>query len=104
MATTVSLPFTATSIGSNVIISGNPTTATIQIIAIYLQCGAATTLKFRAGTTDLTGSMTFATGGGFSMPNNAVAPYFECDNGDDFIIVLSGLVGSCGGIVYYQQF
>lgn len=104
MADILFAPFTANTLGDNVVIAGSPTATTIQVVAIFFQCGTATTIIARAGSTALTGTMTFSTGGGFQLPNNGQVPYFTCSNGDDFIIHLSGLTGTCGGFVMYYQF
>lgn len=91
-------------IGDNVLVAGNPSTPTIEIVELVLQCGAATTLIIRSGSNDLTGSMTFATGGGLNLPNSGQGPHLLASDGDSLIIRIASLVGSFGGYLVYNQY
>lgn len=103
MPTLQSIPLSASTIGDNVIITGNALTPTIQVLAIYFQCNITTTVTIKAGTTSLTGAMSFTGGGGLNLPNNGNV-YYEVDSGGNFIIHLSGITGQVGGQVMYYQF
>lgn len=88
----------------NIVIPGNQETPVIQVVGIFFQAGISTTVTIKAGTTALTGPMSFSAGGGLNLPNNGQFPYFEVGGGNDFIISLSGLTGQIAGSVMYYQF
>lgn len=98
------LAFTANSLGNNTVIPGDPTKTTIEIVELVFQCGSATTIQMKSGTNALTGFMPFTTGGNLNLANNGQGPHMVCTNGDDFIFNLSGLTGTCGGFVLYNQY
>jgi hypothetical protein len=107
MAVLQSIPVEVTSNGDAVLITGSVAFPTIQVVGIYFQVSAATTIKLKEGTgssgVNFTGGMPFNAGGGLNLPNNGNV-YFECDNGLPFVLNLSGLLGSVGGAVMFFQF
>jgi len=106
MATLQYAPINIFSLGNNVVIHGNLSTPTIQVLCMYFQCSVSTGATIKTGTTNLTGEMCFAAGGGLMLPFNGYngVIYFEADNASDFIICLSGLAGQVGGAIMYYQF
>jgi hypothetical protein len=98
------LAINAVTIGNNIAIPGDPTKPTIDIVELVFQCGTATSVTLKSGSTALTGPMTFPTGGGLQLPNNGQGPHMSCTEGDDFIINISGVTGSCGGFVLFNQY
>lgn len=104
MADLIIAPIDVSSLGDNVVIAGNSSTPTIQVVGLFFQCNIATTLYFKAGSTSLTGSMSFAASGGLNLINNGTIVYFQANDGDNFIVHLSGLTGQVGGAVMYYQF
>lgn len=105
MPTLQTLPISISALGSHIVITGNSGTPTIQVVGIYFQCAVGTTIIVKSGTTALTGSMSFTSGGGFNLPNSGVGNvYYECDSGNDFILDLTGLTGQVGGSLMFYQF
>ncbi len=100
----ITIPFTANALGPNVIISGDTNKPTIEITELVFQCGTATTIQMKSGSTPLTGPMPFTSGGNLNLANNGQGPHLMCTNGDDFVFVLSGLTWTCGGFVLYNQY
>ena len=77
----------------------------IQVFGILLQCSAAIAVELKAGSTPLTGPMTFATGGGFFLPNNGIGPWFQdITGGADLNLTVAGIVGQAAGYIMYEQF
>lgn len=95
------IPFSVSSAGNNTLVAG-VSGETIIITAIFLQCGAATSIKLRSNNTDLTGAMNFAVGGGLNIPYVGLS-LFECAQGDALNLHIGGLGGSCAGGVLYTQ-
>lgn len=98
-----SAPVSVSSLGSHIVITGSDTYTTIQVVGIFFQCSVSTNLTIKAGTSALTGAMSFVSGNGLNLPIGSNV-YFQCDGGDDFILALTGLTGQVGGTVYYYQF
>lgn len=91
-----------TSSGNNVIIEVDGHTG-IVIRQLVLQANALATVTFKAGTTALSGPMTFPAGGTLVVGNTTDALWlFE---GQDFVINLGGgLIFNVGGWVVYDYF
>lgn len=98
-----SAPINVSSLGSHVVINGDATLTTIQVVGVFFQCSVSTCLTIKGGTASLSGPMSFTSGGGINLPLNTNV-YFQVNGGDDFIFNLTGLTGAAGGTVYYYQF
>lgn len=105
MPTLSTAPVNCSNTGDNIVITGNSTTPTIQVVGLYFQCGAATTVTIKQVTVGATGPMNFALGGGLNLPNNGNV-YFQCDSAANLVINLQiGLLGTiniAGQIMFYQ--
>ena len=99
----LSAPININALGSHVVIDGDSSLTTIQVVGMFFQCSVATYLTVKAGSAALTGPMSFLTGGGLNLPLGGNV-FFQIDGGDDFIFSLTGLTGQAGGTVYYYQF
>lgn len=97
-------PISASSLGDNIIIHGDSTFTTIQVVGMYFQCNIVTTLYIKGGSTSLTGSMSFNASGGLNLPNTGSVVYYQVNDSDNLIIHLSGLTGQVGGAIMYYQF
>jgi hypothetical protein len=100
------LAFTANTIGDNVVIPGDSTKTTIEIVELVFQCGSETTLQMTAGAggTPLTGPMPFTAVGNLNLANNGQGPHLIILGGVDFVFNLAGTTGACGGFVLYNQY
>lgn len=105
MPSLITAPINCSSTGDNIVITGNSITPNIQVVGLYFQCGAATTVTIKQGTTAATGPMNFPLGGGLNLPNNGNV-YFQCGSGTNFVLSLQiGLLGTinvAGQVMFYQ--
>lgn len=91
MPNLVSVPIAITALGDNIVIQGNQTTPTIQVIGLFFQCASTITVTIKCGQNAQTGKMSFiASSGSIVLAPNTQGPYFQCNNGDSFIINLLG--------------
>ncbi len=91
-----------TSSGDNTVIAG-VAGQVITVYGMFFQCGAATTITFKNGTTDLTGPMAFVSGGGLNVFFGDSTPIFTLSAGNSLIISVTGLLPQVGGFIYYTQ-
>lgn len=96
-------PISISGVGNKVVIPGIEGQS-ILVVGLYFQCGVATTITVKSGTTEITGPMTFATGGGLQLPFTTVLAYYYCPPGEDLIFGCTGLTGSAGGQIWYFQY
>ena len=75
----------------------------VEVLAIFFQCSALTTMQLRSATTPLTGSMSFTTGGGLNLPaQDGNEALFRTAIGEALVINIPGLTGGCGGGIMWQ--
>jgi hypothetical protein len=91
-----------TTAGDNVVVAGI-SGQVITVYSLFFQCGAATTITFKSGSTSLTGPMAFIAGGGFNLFFGDSIYIFTCGVGQSFIINTSGLLPQVGGALLYTQ-
>lgn len=76
----------------------------IRIFGYKLVSGGTQTVKFQSGSNDLTGAMPLAANGQLGEPigGNSMdpLPYFVCNHGEAFNVVLSAAVAITGYIIY----
>lgn len=101
MSKLVHAPISISSLGSHVVVAG-VSGKRIQVYGLFFQCGITTNLTIKADTTNLTGSMSFLTGGGLVL-NPFSDVYFDLPDGVDLVFSLSGLTGQVGGMITYMQ-
>ena len=105
MATLQYAPISATIIGDNIIVTGDPSIPNIQVLCVQYQCSAGTTLTIKNDTTSLTGDMVFNSSGGLFLPFDPNGNlYFACDSGNNFIFTLAGASAQVSGFLMYYQF
>lgn len=100
----MTLPINVSSSGDNIVIQGNASSPTIQVVGMFFQCSAAGILTIKTGSVPQTGPMNFALSGGLNLLNNGNV-YFQCNNGDSLVFHLQVGLGSlnvAGQIMFYQ--
>lgn len=88
--------------GDNTVIAG-VAGEIITVYGMFFQCGAATTITFKNGTSALSGPMSFVSGGGLNVFFGDSTPIFTLSSGSSFIVNASGLFPQVGGFIYYTQ-
>lgn len=101
MAGLITAPISVSGSGDKIVITGIDGYS-IQVIGLYFQCGVATTLIIKTGSTNQTGAMPFSGSGGLILPI-AGQTYFYCNSGDNFIFHFNGITGSAAGQIFYYQ-
>lgn len=93
---------TVTSSGNNTVIDAGA--GGIIIRQIVLQANALATIIFKAGTTALSGPMTFPSGGTLVV-GDAVSTIWDLGTTNDFVINLgAGFIFNVGGWVVYDTY
>lgn len=86
--------------GDHVVVAGAPTLPT-RVWKIFFVVSSATTVKFKDGVIDLTGSITLFAGGTFVLDFDD-DPWFSGTPGSDFIISQTGTAQVSGQVSYTQ--
>lgn len=74
----------------------------VQIKALFLQCGVATTVTLKSGSsTALTGPMTFTVGGQMNLPLTSMV-VIQGNTSDNFVINIGSLLGQVAGFIVYD--
>lgn len=95
-------PINFSGAGDHTLITGI-TDLVVQVTGIYLQCGIATSITLKSGSsTALTGPMTFTVGGSMNLLQSSVA-YMQTNAGDGLIINIGSLLGQVAGFIQYNQ-
>jgi hypothetical protein len=87
--------------GNNVIIEGT-SGYFIEIFGIVAKMGALCNLTVKSGSNTLMGSMPFVAGGDLVLPFSPTQAQMRCGDGEDFILNLTGLGATSGGVVFYE--
>lgn len=95
-----SAPFSI-STGNNVVIEGTAGYF-IEIFGVVAKMGALCNLTVKSGSNTLMGPMPFVAGGDMDLPFSPSQAQLRCGEGEDFILNLTGVGASCGGVVFYE--
>lgn len=102
-STVLFAPINVSSSGDNTVVAG-VTSKKIKVLSVVLVAAGAVSVKWRSGTTDLSGAMPLAANSGFVLPSaSPVGRYFETASGQALNINLSGAVQVSGHISYFTE-
>lgn len=97
----VSIPFSATAQGDNVVIQGVEGKY-LDIWSIVLYSSGVSDLSAKSGENPLTGVMRVASGNGIVLPQGSV-PIFRVEQGSSFILHLATPSGTVAGFLSYEE-
>lgn len=86
--------------GDNIVVSAGGGRRRVQLYQVFFVVDAATTIKWRSGSTDITGPVPLVQYGSFVLDNNR-EPWLITNEGEDLVINQTGTAGVGGALGYW---